>query len=81
MELSDCIQYYNGLKFLEKHGFVTNSKASIGGDIAFKIYETLGLREDDIESIADIKGNTLNGLLPYFMYRFERLEKDRVMLK
>ena len=60
VELSDCKQYYEGLRFLDKHGLATNSGLSISGELAFKLYDSLGLKEDDIEAIADIKGNPVN---------------------
>ncbi len=52
VELSDCKQYYEGLKFLDKH----KVNSVISGELAYAIYDSLGLREDDIETLASIKG-------------------------
>jgi hypothetical protein len=54
--LSDCKQYHEGLKFLDKHGLASDSGSTISGDLAFKMYDSFGLKEDDIETLAAIKG-------------------------
>ena len=53
VELSDCKQFYEGLKFLDKN----KVKLVISGDLAYAMYDSLGLREDDIETLASIKGS------------------------
>ncbi len=55
VELSDCKQYYEGLKFLDKQ----KVNSVISGEIAYAMYDSLGLREDDIETLASIKGFNL----------------------
>ncbi len=56
VDLSDCKQYHEGLKFLDKHGLASDSGSAISGDLAFKMYDSFGLKEDDIETLAAIKG-------------------------
>ncbi len=65
VELSDCKQYYEGLKFLDKQ----KVNSVISGEIAYAMYDSLGLREDDIETLASIKGFNLR---PYLLSVWEQ---------
>jgi hypothetical protein len=60
--MSDCKHFYEGLKFLDKQAINSNQNdghaGAIAGHMAYKMYDTLGLKEDDIEIIASLKGET-----------------------
>jgi alanyl-tRNA synthetase len=54
--LSECKQIYEGIKVLDKECISSSSDGQITGDIAFKLYESHGFKEADIEKLAKIKG-------------------------
>ena len=70
VDLADCKHYYEGLKFLDKQGRTSGSSdvtsghvGAISGHVAFKMYDSLGLKEDDIQIIASLKGKSFLGLI------------------
>lgn len=56
IELSECKQFHEGLKFVSKNITGSEHQNVLPGDLAYRIYESLGLREDQIETLAVIKG-------------------------